>query len=585
MEKREVYKYTNFLYDKHNKNHVKTEVTMTKAKKKKSSVMDAVERASQETAEEFENDDELFDTDTSIGYQHSKRKTDEEIAIDEMLVGLDTAQGCYLKLNKEIAPNEWQFKKRIDHFKHWADMEFQIVSIVRSETADEIKRSGRISRWGSGRYMISFFNDSGLRAEKRKPVFFNIDAQEPDNIPVVSPDTSIIRDILDKQNAIDPNDVLKLSIDSMQKGMEIAANKDAKRESGEQSALGIMMQSMQQQTTLMVGLITAMMSNKPNAPDGASQFSNMIEILKTTGMINPPKQEKNLVDQVKEMQALGLIKPVGDDDALKSIEKVKMFMGLASDFAHVSAGERPSIVEKLIDILGPKVPDMLTNLTKTVGTVAEIQKTKVAMRTPVPPKIPYSQDNHSQDSQFENISDEYEDTSLDPGFDDSQRLSAQPQGYSQPVRTQEEEQAMQIKKFADTLYHYVSTRDYSKFNEITQVLGQFLGGEQEVINKIKNGNLTTSTIVNYILMFDREHYKDTGNKNLLIDYVNRYLGALKTVNQPQPQPHNAVIVTCESCGQEHEFENKDMFLEEQKEHDGKVICGMSGCETELTLPE
>jgi len=99
-----------------------------------------------------------------------------------MLIGVEGSD-WYLKLSKETSPNVWQFKRRIDQFRHWADMELQINLLVQKETANEVRRRGKAVSWGSGRYMVTFFSDHGVRSNKKKPVFFDVDAQEPDSMP------------------------------------------------------------------------------------------------------------------------------------------------------------------------------------------------------------------------------------------------------------------------------------------------------------------------------------------------------------------------------------------------------------------
>lgn len=98
----------------------------------------------------------------------------EEVIIDELLAGVPQDQGYYLKLYKEIGPNKYQLKQRIDDFFDWADLEWEVTQIVRQQT----KKNP--SRWGSAPYKIVVWREGGIRTKEFRPVFLDIDAEEPE---------------------------------------------------------------------------------------------------------------------------------------------------------------------------------------------------------------------------------------------------------------------------------------------------------------------------------------------------------------------------------------------------------------------
>lgn len=74
-------------------------------------------------------------------------------ALDELLAKIPVKSGYYLKLYKEISPNEFEFKVRIDHWEEWSDMEWEIVQIVKRNPKE---------RWGSGKYRVIPFREGGF---------------------------------------------------------------------------------------------------------------------------------------------------------------------------------------------------------------------------------------------------------------------------------------------------------------------------------------------------------------------------------------------------------------------------------------
>jgi len=320
----------------------------------------------------------------------------------------------------------------------------------------------------------------------------------------------------------------------------------------------MMMNQSQQQTQLMIGLMTAMMSNKPIPENMISQMDTLTSII---NKINPPKAEKPLLEQVKEMQALGIIKPPGDDDAMKSLEKIKIVMGLVQEFTGAASGERPTIIEKLIDVLGPHIPGMVGNITKGASAIADMKKAqavelaKTQALTGVSPQL----DTINTIDEQENISDELSDNIPIP---------------LAPVQKKENLQAMQIKNLSDKLYGAVISKDVTMFPIITQVLGQYFGGEQKVTDMIKDGQFSTDILISYVLMFDKR-YTDKNVFLQLQDYIHKYIESFN------PPKNIEYVLTCPLCKQEHVFASKQEYLDEKGENNNRVYCNINECLGEL----
>lgn len=105
--------------------------------------------------------------------QNAKHR--DELVIDELLASVPRNQGYYLKLYRNVGPNQYELKQRIDNYDAWTDLEWEITSIVRHNT------KLNPSKWGSGTYRIVIWRDSGIRnGSKYRPTEFYIDAQEPE---------------------------------------------------------------------------------------------------------------------------------------------------------------------------------------------------------------------------------------------------------------------------------------------------------------------------------------------------------------------------------------------------------------------
>lgn len=526
---------------------------------------------------DLENMDDEFDGDDQL--IRRKTKSLDEVAIDEMLVGLQ-GNDWYLKLSKEIMPNVFQFKKRIDKFRHWADMELEINNMIRAETQDEYKKTGRVSRWGSGKYQVVFFREGGLRGEKKHPVFFDIDAEEPE---IKTPSSSsaeveLVKEILNNRPQLDPQDAIKLSIDSLHKGIELATNKEAKIESGNNNMMTVVANMMAQQAQAMSTILAAVLGK----PAPQSNMSETLSILKDTGVLQPQRVEKPLIDVVKELQALGIVRTSNEDDATKSIEKVKQFMSLASDFAGAAVGERPGILEKLIDVLGPKVAETISNVTNlAVIKAQQAQQSQVPIR-----QRPQMQQPQARQVEQVDMFPEYDEEIVEPVFTEQDRCKLQAQqlrprqvqpSQAQPISHVNGDKLgitqAQINEWKRDLYTAITTKDYTQFPQISEILGSYLGGIEKIKELAQAGTIDAQALCSYILLFDKRYMASDANM-LLLDYTQKYIDSFRV---------GLLIVACSTCNVEHEFNNKQEFLDEAGENEGRVICGINGCENELHI--
>jgi hypothetical protein len=161
--------------------------------------------------------------------------------------------------------------------------------------------------------------------------------------------------------------IQKQNADAFQQGLAIKANE------GNASA-----QMMTAMITGLMGMMTAMATNKPaptvvNPNDG---MKDMLETLKTFGVLGEKSQQekpKSTIEFLTELKALGM-DVFKKDDPLEQVGKLKQIASIASDFMGMGGTtERPSIIEKIVDALGPAIPGLLKDMKETAQSAVQVQ--------------------------------------------------------------------------------------------------------------------------------------------------------------------------------------------------------------------
>jgi hypothetical protein len=590
----------------------------------KRSILDDVRRELKEDAENNVDIDDEYDGNrdpNNLGSLLSaidgrKPKHPDEIAIDEMLIGLD-GNDWYLKLSKETAPNVWQFKRRISEFRHWADMELQINLLVQQETAAEVKRRGKVISWGSGRYMITFFSDNGLRGNKRKPVFFDIDAQEPEATPPTSQQNEML-DVL-RETITSPKDVIEQNVQSMQKGMELAAMASGGNKNGNDNMFALMMNQSNNQTQMMIGLITAMMGamGGNNKQDPLDFMRGMVGTMKDVGAFpTQTNPQQSLTEQLTTFKLLGLIKDPSENDPISVITKMKGVFSMLGDLTGAGPAERPGIMEKLIDAVGPHIGKLMG----AVENISAMKAAEAARVVAVPAdqrpimvqqapqtrqiiQVPSNQPNpQPMVAPRQTPKTDYlgfpSDTDNPGGYDGPdprfpmpdlpleayQQVAAERQVAgiqpSQPQQGDIQEMAVNTAALMVELAQAVHSSDYNKFGRITQVLDTYFG-PGVARQQIFMGQLDAKTLVSYIVMFDKTNYTTPEAMNKLGIYVTKYVEYMK--NPPSTTTSQIVTAKCDTCGKEQDLDNIAQWNDEIGEGNGRVICNRDGCQGSLHL--
>lgn len=331
---------------------------------------------------ELENDSEISGPERFAKGQKAK----DEVIIDSQLADIAGQEGYFLKLKKEMRPGlgEWMLMKTIEtEWRRWADTETEVARIVKEHT--------RIAplKWGTGPYRIEYGCKGGMRGKTYPVKDFWINAEEEMNTNpqagagvvavAVDPTTQVTAqlDMLSRlmdvvkgavPTPIDPAVIQKQQSDAFQQGLAIKA--------GEKASDTTMMTAVM---TGLMGMMTAMATNKPVEAKVVSPtegLTGILDTLKTFGVIGAPvvqEKPKSFADTLIELKAIGL-DIFKKDDPMEQIGKLKQLAGIASEFMGIGGtGDKPGILEKIVDMVGPMVPGMIKDAKDAMGNAVQVQ--------------------------------------------------------------------------------------------------------------------------------------------------------------------------------------------------------------------
>jgi hypothetical protein len=168
---------------------------------------------------------------------------------------------------------------------------------------------------------------------------------------------------------LDPAKIQEQQAAAFEKGLAIKAG-------GESSNTQLMITMM----TGLMGMMTAMATNRPVEPkvvNPTENLSGMLEVMKTFGVIGQPQAQpekpKTFAETLIELKAIGL-DIFKKEDPMEQMSKLKQFASIASDLMGMGGtAERPSILEKCVDMLGPALPEMVKQISQASGNAVQAQ--------------------------------------------------------------------------------------------------------------------------------------------------------------------------------------------------------------------
>lgn len=456
-----------------------------------------------------------------LGTKYPKQSAEEAI-IDELLVSVPRAQGYYLKLYKEVRPNELELKQRIDNYEHWSDLEWEVTKLVRDMTKRDPEK------WGSAKYKIVIWKEGGLRGQKRPPIDFYIDAQESkiqleakaaDPIKSFEAQAASLGTFLEsirkfQPEAMSPSDHLRIVAESMKTGQELTQNKEGNMSSAMAQMMTAMVAMMQQSNQQMMQVIATM--NGGNK----SITNDPVFMLLLNKMMEDKGNKVSALSMVKELKEAGLIPQKSETGLSGELKNLTMLMEVAREFGGGGDGEGGGgVLETLAKAIGAKLPELVGNVTGTINKVVEFNKQKLAAMNR-PPALPQNPPKEV------------------------------PQ---EPEQTEEEKMRIFVKIFTDKLYQWVVNKDYTKFEEVTKAIRMLTGGAPVVEDAIKQGTMAAGDLMKFVTDQDTDHYGSDGEKELLEEFVVEYINHIKNDGR------QLVNVKCQKCEAEYNYDSEEEF--------------------------
>lgn len=540
------------------------------------------EAAQELNSGEFPDDPTMDKNEISGPERFAKtQKQKDEVIIDRLLAPIAGKTGYFLKLKKEVRPNEWMLMKVIKtEWRNWPDMESAVADIVKEHTIHAP------AKWGSGQYKIEYACDGGIRGDNYRDCDFYINAEEefiknPAGVGVIlpaqtgiDPATAVAGQIDTLANlvgmlknflpqATDPAKTQDQIASAFEKGLAIKAN--------EGSNSGQMMATMM---TGMFGLMTAMMSKKDEGPrivnSEMDQMKGMLETLKTFGVLGNQGQEKQktTIDFITELKALGM-DLFKKEDPIAQMSQLKQLASIAGEFMGMGgSGEKPGILEKIVDMVGPAIPGMIKDLKDTATNAIEVQR--MAGQNIERARIAVNPEQRTVKQEGSSS------TQMNIGVN---RVPVQP------------EQNPQVTAFFNGLYEAVNQNNRMFYPVIYTSLLQEAQG-QAMIQGIVNGSHTAKELIELLQQYGGDKYKESEFvMKRLVGYTNGFIIWIREMTKPQnsfngqepeqtrhtvTQTNASYDVECPICNTVFSYDNEQEFRKEEskecgQEHNG-VMC-------------
>ena len=559
----------------------------------------------------FPRDPSLMDEAEEIGgparFEKGQQRKDEAV-IDQLLSGISGKVGYYMKIKKEVRPNEFMMMKVIESdWRKWADMEVAVSDIVKEHT--------KVAplKWGTGPYRVEIGCKTGMRGETYPNYDFYINAEEEFMTPTAQMHGvggTVAQSVQDPATAVAAQIDTLTSLVSMLGGIFPKPPNPAETQAQMATAFrdGMQLkvsegsnssQMMQTMMTGMIGLMTAVMAGKSEGPrvvNPEESLSKTLEVMKNFGVLGQQQQhkEKTIVELVMELKAIG-VDLFKKDDPMDQIGRLKQMAGIASEFMGMGGnGEKPSILEKIVDVIGPSIPKMISDIkdaTQNTVRVQQIAGDNIRSASQRHVVGPQGQPQGSPAPQGEPTT--Y-----------SQMNNGQPGGVVNNTVLSE-----QIKAFFNGLHESVITNNRLYYPVIYTTLLQDIKGQQ-LIQGIVIGQADAKNLIDMLQEHGDARFKESEFvMKYLVSYVNGFIVWVKSlVSQtqspsqgnvygrpvqsgslaqqgpqgPQGQPMSnpaEVDVRCVVCGSVFTYQNYDEYVADENK-----TCGNGGtCEGALEL--
>lgn len=501
--------------------------------------------------------------------------------IDELLTSIPKNQGYYLKLYREIHPNEFELKQRIDTYDSWSDLEWEINAIVRSYTEKAPQK------WGSGRYRIIIWRDGGLRGPKYKPIDFVIDAGEPaisgnggsaksessSLKEQVESLTSLVSMFRDSNPNVNPADLQKLLAETFKSGIEVSRTQTNSQDQAGNSALGdlakVLGEVVRSQTAASV--VARNQPDRPAQVDPSSQILSQILTLLLKERLDGNKRESPL-EMLKAMKEAGLLPSqtsTNPNEQFKTtIEMMASMMAIVKSMGGGGDSGPVTLGAELVRTLGPQAGKMIEDVTSTVKTIINGRLTaqnKPTSKIPLPNnnQPPANMGKMGESLNLPGDKDEVQiplpdNTQPSPQLD-SQIMSPNPQ-VTQPM----------VPIFVP-LYNAIFSNDVNYYPKLEELLLSY--GSVDTYEQLITGKIPLDQLIDYVKPLGAGFLDDPVSRQYLVNFL-VWAKAKKEIE---------VVAKCPKCDEEYIFDDKAALEADPKcptcQGDLTLILGVTNVQT------
>lgn len=495
--------------------------------------------------------DEEFDPSTirtgRLGAPHlgDRQLANDEKVIDELLTSVPQNQGYYLKLYKEVRPNEYELKKRIDNYDSWTDLEWEINSIVRSYTTKQP------DKWGSGRYRIVIWKDGGLRGPKHKPIDFLVDAQELLNPnPNNQSNSSGLGDVKEQLGTL--SELVK-SFSAMNPQVSPAETQKLLSESF-QLGLGAKGAASSESNSLTAALIAMMSEQMKSSRSDPTLIALLTELTRTT--------QKDPLASLKSLKEAGLL----GDDKKSSVSQLTELAQLMEVIQDLKGGGSSSTAGEIVKALSPHIGEAIGLLREGVQAFQGLKNRKAIQGAPQIPTqtVPTANPKLSE-----------------PNIPDHPLLKE--------------------------IYTAVEKNDHNYFPKLVHGIGYWVENGDQYLQAAIEGVLSPDQVQSFLVDMGGEYFRQGKVKAYMTSFIDWYKNQINGVINPPlvasnltptdsnitpeqeafekqmmideqfSNSHNLIRAICPKCNEAYDFENQDAW-----DHDSKIcdsinslgaICG------------
>jgi DNA-directed RNA polymerase subunit RPC12/RpoP len=510
--------------------------------------------------------------------------------MEKILAAFPSDKGYYGKLYRKSLSGQLEFKYVIDHLEDIEDPELYIYQLIKENrwkggeyVLRIIKRNSpgaiKTIRWSIADDSITGDSSNGSPASNNNNNNNNNIGSAPIGMDLQSA-LNLVKTVKEISND-NPAQLQKTISETFNAGMEVMKPMVNQNTSTPMNFNNILQMALPIITMLKeLGIIA------PPKTDGTTE---MLKVLKELGVIKtePTNPQQGLMDNVKLMESMGLLKKNEDatllkqlatfkelglvklpsdengrDGLIKQITELKKVMAMINPNGEGGDGTPKSTINQIIDILGPRVPDIIKDVTLSTNKFLDLKKAQMSQQqmSPVsyvspspqgPTQVPYTPQsgptmNHPAAPPFSN---NYLSEIEVPDVQQSQQqTTVEHPSNNLPAPTNESIGDRKVTLFIDDLKdHILSGQDEfeSIYNGIIYAFGV------QFIQQYQTGLIPVETITQMLQSRDMFFAEPAAT-----GYINRFFGWVDTLIKPKSYICQACNATIDLTALEYQEDNQ-----------------------------